>query len=102
MAQPGHTQGIPAKSGNEQLAETGWLSSGVVISSRWPHLAGAHPTSRAGEQQGHWNGSLADLESGRSFRWPRAPSGEVSTRFPSRGWGLLWLHLPGHGAVVSS
>ena len=33
MAQPGHTQGIPAKSENEPLAETGWLSSGVVISA---------------------------------------------------------------------
>lgn len=102
-------RGIPAKSGNEPLAETAWLSSGGVISVCWPHLAGAHSMGKwkskelGGEGLAGWGAARSlgraawltwSLEPGKSLLWPVAPHGEVSTRFPSRGVGFALAVTP--------
>lgn len=100
-------RGIPAKSGTEPLAETAWLSSGVVISVGGPHLAGAHPMGKwksgepGGEGLAGWgaarsSGRAAWLTwshgAGTSLLWPTAPQLEVSTRLSSRWGGVCFGH----------
>lgn len=108
-------RGIPAKSGNEPLAETAWLSSGAVISACWPLLAAAHPMGKlksrepGGEGLAGWETATRSLRRAAQLTWshkghsdgPWLPGVRLAQSF-IKGVGLLWVQLPDHGAVLSS
>lgn len=108
-------RGIPAKSGNEPLAETAWLSSGAVISACWPRLAAAHPMGKlksrepGGEGLTGWGTTTRSLGRATRLTWshkghsggPWLPKVRLAQDFHQGGRFAL-ATTPDHGAVLSS